>query len=126
MPLLANLLKIHKISNSDVLDVSKKPNFRVQNQWQTLGEKLSSMFVPSSDVVMEDVVQPADSTLVQAQKIPNGTPGRVDNTPKKGVLTVKSTTPTDEHTCSCGMHLSEAVGSSPPPQQPARQPKKKM
>ena len=35
---------------------------------QTLGEKISSMFVPSSDVVMEDVVQPADSTLVQAQK----------------------------------------------------------
>ena len=35
MPLLANLLKIHKISNSDVLDVSKKPNFRVQNHEST-------------------------------------------------------------------------------------------
>jgi hypothetical protein len=35
MPLIAsltaNLLKIHKISSSEVLDISKKPNFRVQN-----------------------------------------------------------------------------------------------
>lgn len=84
---------------------------------QTLGEKLSSMFVPSSDVVMEDVVSaqliPAGSNLVQAQqKMPDGPAGGMNYTPKKGVPTVKSITPTDEHTCSCGMHLSEAVGNS--------------
>ncbi len=60
---------------------------------QTLGEKLSSMFVPSSDVVMEDVVQPTDSsvaTTIVQKSAPK----------KKDVETlVKS-----EHKCTCGGH----------------------
>ena len=62
----------------------------LQNQWQTLGEKVSSIFNPSS--VLEDVVSAQDNVPVQKSMPSANRPASVD--PK-----VKS-----EHKCTCGGH----------------------
>ena len=65
--------------------------------WQTLGEKVSSIFNPSS--VLEDVVSAQDNVPVQKGMPSANRPASVD--PK-----VKS-----EHKCTCGMHLESAEES---------------